>query len=174
VELSLNVNRVRLLLLNRLRDLEDQRLGLRNVLLVPVDRDVRRFALALVDVNLRVGRLLDLVDRRARTAEDARNRATRYGELCLSFVLLLELEQLVVTQHVSRSAKFNELTSRSSDFAPATPFLPPLMRTSSALRTSRVRASPFSPWRGNVILTAYFSSRRIAHFPPCPMSAAWY
>lgn len=57
------------------------------------------------------------------------------------------------------------LTSKSSALAPATPFLPPLTRTSSGVNDSRVLPSHSVASRGKVIFTPYLSSNLIAYLP---------
>ncbi|KAL7281696.1 LOW QUALITY PROTEIN: hypothetical protein ACG7TL_005014 [Trametes sanguinea] len=91
VELARHLDCRRRLLLDLLRDRQDGGLGLRDSLLRAAHGDVRARAVvgSLVDVDLRAGVVLDLVDRRAALTEDARDGAGGHGKL--DDVLLLRL-----------------------------------------------------------------------------------
>jgi hypothetical protein len=90
-----------------------------------------------ININLSSGDILYLEDVSTTFAKDTRDRTS--GNI--------ECENLVVFL-------FNSRVSSNSDFALATPFLPPLMRTSSGLSCSLVLLSPFLlDERGKVILT---------------------
>lgn len=132
-----------------------------------------------VHVDLRARLVLDPLDVRAALAQDARDGLGRDVELDGVVRLFLEFGGLRVDVErlESRIKSLVSLTSSSSLFAPATPFLPPLMSTSSDLSDSRVCVFPSpSPAasRGNVILTPYFSSSRMTYLPLCPIKEEWY
>lgn len=82
----------------------------------------------LIDIDLGISGVLDFVNRRSTPAKDARNATSRDGELYDVVGLFLELESLSTpTSERVQKENWMWLTSRSSAFALATPFLPPLI-----------------------------------------------
>lgn len=150
---------------------KDRSFGGRNIFLGTSAGDGCDLTLTLIQVNLSPRVIFDFVDICPASSKYTCNRLSGYRELDDIVGLFLEFDSLVYVRQVIISKLNTRLTSRISDFAPATPFRPPLMRTSSAFKGSRVLPSPPSAAsRGNVILTAYLSSRRRTYLPLGPMS----
>ena len=101
VELVLDGEGVRSLLLNLLRDGQDGSLGLSDRGLGTTKHDLRVVTRvsSLVNVNLSTSVVLDLVDGRTATAEDTSNRTRRDGERDLVVLVLLELVGLEQTSN---------------------------------------------------------------------------
>lgn len=96
MELLLNDNAVRSLLVHLLSNSQDRSFGFGNSVFVTMKNNLRDVPVVcrLVDIDLSTGVLLDVLDGRTTLAEDAGNRAGGDGELDLDVVRLLDLVRL--------------------------------------------------------------------------------